>query len=48
MKNLKTIDTLTEYFARLPGVGHRSAEKMAYAVLGMDEETVNGFMNAIG
>ena len=48
MKILKTIDTLTEYFARLPGVGHRSAEKMAYAVLGMDEETVNGFMNAIG
>ena len=47
MKELKSIQKLTEAFARLPGVGHKSAEKMAYAVLEMDDEIVREFSESL-
>ena len=47
MKDLKSINKLIDAFARLPGVGHKSAEKMAYSVLDMDEETVDVFCDAL-
>ena len=47
MKDLKSINILIDAFARLPGVGHKSAEKMAYSVLDMDEETVDIFCDAL-
>lgn len=47
MKNLKSIEELTESFNKLPGIGHKSAEKLAYAALEMDEEAINNFSNAL-
>ena len=47
MKDLKSITELTESFSRLPGIGHKSAEKLAYACLEMDDETINSFSDAL-
>lgn len=47
MKPLKSIEQLTNSFSHLPGVGHKSAEKMAYSVLSMSEEQANEFSQAI-
>lgn len=47
MSDLKSIDRLIDSFAKLPGVGHRSAEKMAYSVLSMKKEDADEFSNAI-
>jgi len=47
MKELKSITKLIESFSRLPGVGHRSAEKMAYSVLEMLDEDVEMFSDAL-
>lgn len=47
MKELKSITKLTDSFARLPGVGHKSAEKMAYSVLDMSDEDIMVFANAL-
>lgn len=47
MKELKSITELVESFSRLPGVGHRSAEKMTYSVLEMKDEDVEAFSDAL-
>ena len=47
MEKLKSIEKLTDSFAKLPGVGHKSAEKMAYSVLEMSDEDVELFSNAL-
>ena len=47
MKELKSINRLTDSFARLPGVGHKSAEKMAYSVLDMSDEDIAIFSDAL-
>lgn len=47
MKELLAIEELTNSFHKLPGVGPRSAERMAYAVLSMSEEDKLAFANAI-
>ena len=47
MEKLKSIEELTESFASLPGVGHKSAEKMAYSVLNMDEDQVSQFAESL-
>lgn len=47
MKELKSVDRLVESFAKLPGVGYKSAEKMAYAVLNMKEDDAKEFSKAI-
>ena len=47
MKELKSINNLIDAFKLLPGVGHKSAEKMAYSVLDMSPENVQNFSNAL-
>lgn len=47
MKELQTVIALTDSFGKLPGVGVKSAERMAYAVLAMKEEDRAEFQKAI-
>ena len=47
MKDLKSVNRLIDSFAKLPGVGYKSAEKMAYAVLNMKESDVIEFSKAL-
>jgi len=47
MKELTSITKLTNSFSKLPGVGVKSAERMAYAVLGMCDEDVAEFTKAM-
>lgn len=47
MNKLKSVERLTEAFRKLPGVGHKSAEKMAYSVLEMNDDDVNEFSDAL-
>ena len=47
MKELKSINRLIDSFTKLPGVGYKSAEKMAYAVLNMKKEDAEEFSKAL-
>ena len=47
MKELKSISKLIDSFQRLPGIGHKTAEKMAYQVLEMKKESVEYFSDAL-
>ena len=47
MKELNSISKLTDSFQRLPGIGHKTAEKMAYQILEMKDENVEYFANAL-
>ena len=47
MKELKPINRLTESLAKLPGVGKKSAERMAYSLLDKSEEDIQEFSNAL-
>lgn len=47
MKELRSISKLVNSFQRLPGIGHKTAEKMAYQVLEMDETVVGEFSDAL-
>ena len=47
MEKLKALVRLEESLAKLSGVGKRSAERMAYSLLGMDEEDLNEFSDAL-
>ena len=47
MKELNSIAKLTDSFQRLPGIGHKTAEKMAYQILEMNDENVEYFANAL-
>ena len=47
MKELNSIAKLTDSFQRLPGIGHKTAEKMAYQILEMKDESVEYFANAL-
>ena len=47
MEKLKALTRLEESLVKLPSVGRRSAERMAYALLSMDEEDLNEFSDAI-
>jgi recombination protein RecR len=42
--NLHTIDELIESLRKLPGVGAKSAERMAYQILDMKKETIEGII----
>ncbi len=41
------LEALTEQFARLPGVGKKSAQRLAFFVLGLPEEEARAFAEAI-
>ena len=47
MKELPSIAKLTNSFSKLPGVGVKSAERMAYAILNMDPEDVEEFSESL-
>lgn len=47
MEKLKSLTRVEENFAKLPSVGKKSAERMAYALLNMDKNEVEEFYNAI-
>lgn len=47
MKELNSISKLIDSFQRLPGIGHKTAEKMAYQVLEMKTENVEYFSDAL-
>ncbi len=47
MKELSTYSLLVDSFSKLPGIGNKSAERMAYAVLEMKEEDALQFSHAI-
>lgn len=47
MKPLKPINRLAESLAKLPSVGKKSAERMAYALLDKDEEELQEFSDAL-
>ena len=42
-----TLDKLIEQWERLPGIGHKTAVRLAFAVLGMSEEQGRAFVDAI-
>ena len=47
MKEFRSIAKLIDSFQRLPGIGHKTAEKMAYQVLEMKDENVQYFSDAL-
>ena len=47
MDKLKPLTRLEDSLAKLPSVGRKSAERMAFAMLDMDEEELNEFAEAI-
>ena len=47
MKEFSSIAKLIDSFQRLPGIGHKTAEKMAYQVLEMKDQNVEYFADAL-
>lgn len=47
MEKLKALERLEESLGKLPSVGKKSAERMAYAMLDMDDDEINEFLDAI-
>ncbi len=45
--NAEPLERLTEHFARLNGIGRKSAQRLAYQVLGMDDAQAKAFSQAI-
>lgn len=45
--NVAPLSRLIEQFERLPGIGHKSAQRLAYYVLGLSKEEAQGFSDAI-
>ena len=41
MEKLKSLQRLEEGLAKLPGVGKKSAERMAYSMLNFSDEDLN-------
>ena len=44
---IEPVEQLVEQFRRLPGVGYKSAVRMAFSVIDMDKESAIDFANAI-
>ena len=47
MKKVVPLQNLINQFERLPGVGHKSAQRLAFHVLSMDEKDVQAFADAL-
>ena len=45
--NLLPLARLTEHFERLPGIGKKSAQRLAFQILRMPEEEARSFADAI-
>ena len=44
---LPLLQALIEHFRKLPGVGEKTARRLTFAILGMDEEEVKGFAETL-
>lgn len=47
MNKLKSVERLEESLSKLPSVGKKSAERMAYAMINMEDDDLNEFSDAI-
>ena len=47
MEKLKALERVEDSLAKLPSVGKKSAERMAYAMLEMDDDDLNEFSDAV-
>ena len=47
MEKLKSLEVLQEQLSKLPGVGKKSAERMAYALLDFEQDDLNDIADAI-
>ena len=47
MLGIEALDVLAEQFARLPGIGRKTAQRLAYAVLQYDPEDIAAFSRAM-
>ena len=47
MSGIESLDILTEQFARLPGIGRKSAQRLAFSVLNYSPEEVSALITAI-
>lgn len=47
MENLKSLDRLIDSLSKLPSIGKKSAERMAYAMLEMETEDLKEFSDAV-
>lgn len=45
--NLAPLQNLIDQFERMQGIGHKTAQRMAFYVLGLSREEANAFANAI-
>jgi len=43
----KSLKTLIEYFKMLPGIGEKTAERLAFSVLSFDKDDIDGFSLAL-
>lgn len=47
MKYPATIENLIECFAKLPGIGHKTAERLALSTLSLDQEIIDLFSSSL-
>lgn len=47
MKQLESIERLTDSFEHLPSIGHRTAERLAYSILDLPEDTIKDLIKNI-
>ncbi|MBQ3064224.1 MAG: recombination protein RecR [Clostridia bacterium] len=45
---IEALDILAEQFARLPGIGRKSAQRLALALLEYSDEDIQAFVSAVG
>ena len=45
--NLAPLRQLVEQFERMPGIGHKTAQRMAFYILGLSKEQAQEFANAV-
>lgn len=45
--NVAALSRLVEQFERMPGIGHKGAQRLAFYVLGLSEKEAKGFAEAI-
>ena len=48
MNELKSIVDLTNAFSKFPSIGAKTAERMAYAILNMDKQSIDFLITSIG
>ena len=47
METIKTVEELIECYKKLPSIGSRSAQRLAYATLGLSKDDIEKFINAL-